>query len=60
MLGVLNSVERYNVVTNQWEQIDPMSTNRWLHGMVAVSDRLIVAGGCDARLTPYSTVECFM
>ena len=60
MLGMLNSVERYNVATNKWEQIESMSTQRGWHGMASTDEYLIVAGGCERWPTALSTCECFM
>lgn len=54
----LNSVERYDPKTNEWQYVAPMPTARSSPGAVAVRDQIYVMGGFPATGTT-TVVEAF-
>ena len=63
--STLNSVERFDPITNAWESLSPMSTARRGAAAAVLDGKLYVAGGCgpdtkfgaDSDLNCLSTVE---
>ena len=52
---------RFNAMIEdaQWEDIPPMSTERWLFGMLPLLGRLYAIGGYDLDSNRQSSVECY-
>ena len=56
----LNSLERYDPSTNEWEEeaVAPMPTTRTIAGMAVLDGKLYAAGGCEAdNYAPSNSVE---
>ena len=56
-LSGANSIEKYDLRTNQWSHLGHMSGRRLQFGVAVIEDRLYMVGGRDGLKT-LNTVEC--
>lgn len=55
----LNTAERYDPHTNQWEAIASMSTARWSLGVAVLKGKIYAIGGSDNRESFSNSVEMY-
>jgi kelch-like protein 1/4/5 len=53
-----SSIERYDLRSNQWVQVEKMNGRRLQFGVAVIDDKLFVVGGRDGLKT-LNTVECY-
>ena len=52
----MQSVERYDVGTDTWIEVQPLATIRMTHALIAYKDTLLAIGGSDGT-TSLNSVE---